>query len=137
MKTELQDYKINIRLQLSALWTGVMFLYIYGDYFELYVPGKINGLLNGENMLDNPQKLFLTTVVLAIPALLIFLNLMLKSNFVKWINIILGLFFTVFTFLVGISSLSVWKTFYVFLSFLESLITGIIAYKSWNWPKSV
>ena len=137
MKTELQDYKINIRLQLSALWTGVMFLYIYGDYFELYVPGKIKGLLNGENMLDDPQKLFLTTVVLAIPALLIFLNLMLKASLVKWINIILGLFFTIFTFLVGISSLSVWKTFYVFLSFLEGLITAIIAYKSWNWPKSV
>lgn len=79
MKTELQDHKINIKLQLSALWTGVMFLYIYGDYFELYVPGKVNGLLNGQNMLDNPGKLFLATVLLAIPALLIFLNLMLKQ----------------------------------------------------------
>lgn len=137
MKTELQDHKINIKLQLSALWTGVMFLYIYGDYFELYVPGKVNGLLNGQNMLDNPGKLFLATVLLAIPALLIFLNLMLKANFAKWINIIWGLFFSVFTLLVGISSLSAWKTFYVFLAFLESLVTAIIVYKSWNWPKSI
>ncbi|MFC4686651.1 DUF6326 family protein [Epilithonimonas pallida] len=137
MKTELQDHKINIKLQLSALWTGVMFLYIYGDYFELYVPGKINGLLNGQNMLDNPGKLFLATVLLAIPALLIFLNLMLKANFAKWLNIIWGLFFSVFTLLVGISSLSAWKTFYVFLAFLESLVTAIIVYKSWNWPKSI
>ncbi|MBN9338249.1 MAG: hypothetical protein J0I88_10475 [Chryseobacterium sp.] len=137
MKTELQDHKINIKLQLSALWTGVMFLYIYGDYFELYVPGKVNGLLNGQNMLDNPGKLFLATVLLAIPALLIFLNLMLKANFAKWLNIIWGLFFSVFTLLVGISSLSAWKTFYVFLAFLESLVTAIIVYKSWNWPKSV
>jgi len=137
MKTELQDHKINIKLQLSALWTGVMFLYIYGDYFELYVPGKVNGLLNGQNMLDNPGKLFLATVLLAIPALLIFLNLMLKANFAKWLNIIWGLFFSVFTLLVGISSLSAWKTFYVFLAFLESLVTAIIVYKSWNWPKSI
>lgn len=137
MKTELQDHKINIKLQLCALWTGVMFLYIYGDYFELYVPGKVNGLLNGQNMLDNPGKLFLATVLLAIPALLIFLNLMLKANFAKWLNIIWGLFFSVFTLLVGISSLSAWKTFYVFLAFLESLVTAIIVYKSWNWPKSI
>jgi hypothetical protein len=81
MKTELQDHKINIKLQLSALWTGVMFLYIYGDYFGLYVPGKVNGLLNGQNMLDNPGKLFLAAVLLVIPALLIFLNLMLKTQF--------------------------------------------------------
>lgn len=114
-----------------------MFLYIYGDYFELYVPGKVNGLLNGQNMLDNPGKLFLATVLLAIPALLIFLNLMLKANFAKWLNIIWGLFFSVFTLLVGISSLSAWKTFYVFLAFLESLVTAIIVYKSWNWPKSI
>lgn len=137
MKTELQDHKINIKLQLSALWIGVMFLYIYGDYFELYVPGKVNGLLNGQNILDNPGKLFLATVLLAIPALLIFLNLMLKANFAKWLNIIWGLFFSIFTLLVGISSLSAWKTFYVFLAFLESLVTAIIVYKSWNWPKSI
>lgn len=58
MKSQLEDYKVNIRIILSALWTTVMFCYIYGDYFELYVPGKVNGLLNGQNMLDSPLKLF-------------------------------------------------------------------------------
>jgi hypothetical protein len=31
-----------------------MFLYIYGDYFELYVPGKVEGLISGENLLNTP-----------------------------------------------------------------------------------
>lgn len=136
MKTELQDFKINLRIQLSALWTAVMFLYIYGDYFELYVPGKVKGLLIGENMLDNPQKLFLATFILALPALMIFLSLMIRPSIAKWLNVLLGLFFTMFTLLVGIASLSEWRTFYVFLSFLESLVTAIIVYKSWNWPRS-
>lgn len=137
MKTELQDFKINIRIQLSALWTSIMFLYIYGDYFELYVPGKINGLLSGENMLDDPQKLFLATFILTIPALMIFLSLIIKPVITKWLNIILGLFFTIFTLLVGISSFSEWKSFYVFLSFLESFLTAIIVYKSLKWPKAI
>lgn len=136
MKTELQDFKINLRIQLSALWTAVMFLYIYGDYFELYVPGKVKGLLIGENMLDNPQKLFLATFILALPALMIFLSLMIRPSIAKWLNVLLGLFFTMFTLLVGIASLSEWRTFYVFLSFLESLVTAIIVYKSWNWTRS-
>ncbi len=53
MAMQLEDYKVPLRLKLSALWTGVMFLYIYGDYFELYVPQKVEGLLNGQNMLDS------------------------------------------------------------------------------------
>jgi len=48
-----------------------MFCYIYGDYFELYVPKKVEGLISGANMLDSPTKLFLASVLLAIPALMI------------------------------------------------------------------
>lgn len=72
MKNNLEDFKVNIRLKLSALWTSVMFCYIYGDYFELYVPNKVEGLLNGNNLLDSPMKLFGASVLLAIPALMIF-----------------------------------------------------------------
>ncbi len=135
MATQLEDFKINIRIQLSALWTSVMFCYIYGDYFELYVPKKVEGLLNGQNMLDSPAKLFLATLILTIPALMIFLSLILSPILTRWLNIGLGLFLTLFTLLVGISSLSEWRTFYVFLSFLESILTIIIIVKAWNWPK--
>jgi len=135
MAMQLEDFKINIRIQLSALWTSVMFCYIYGDYFELYVPKKVEGLLNGQNMLDSPVKLFLATLILTIPALMIFLSLILSPILTRWLNIGLGLFLTLFTLLVGISSLSEWRTFYVFLSFLESILTIIIIVKAWNWPK--
>ena len=44
-KNEYQDFKVNIKLKLSLLWTSVMFCYVYGDYFQLYVPGKVEGLI--------------------------------------------------------------------------------------------
>lgn len=135
MTTVLEDYKINIRVKLAALWTTVMFCYIYGDYFELYVPKKVEELFKGENMLDSPMKLFITTIVLTIPALLIFLSLVLKPKLAKWLNIAVGIFFTLFTLLVGISSMTAWRTFYVFLSFLESILTLIIVINAWTWPK--
>jgi hypothetical protein len=134
-KQPLETFTINIRIQLSAIWSAVMFCYIYGDYFELYVPGKTEGLLNGQNMLDSPAKLFLATFVLTIPALMIFLSLLLRPRFAKWLNISVGLFFTLFTLLVGISSISEWRAFYVFLAFLESILTATIAVLSWKWPK--
>ena len=136
MKTsELEDVKANVRIVLSALWTTVMFCYIYGDYFELYVPKKVEGLLNGQNLLDSPTKLFAISVILAIPALMISLSLLLKPKLCRWLNICVGLFFTLFTLLVGISSMSAWTTYYVFLSFLESSITMLIVWRAWTWKK--
>lgn len=134
-KQTLEDFKINTRIILSSLWTTLMFCYIYGDYFELYVPKKVEGLLNGQNMLDSPMKLFTTTITLTIPALMIFLSLILKPKLTKWLNIGVGIFFTLFTLLVGLSSISEWRVFYVFLSFLESILTAIIVFKAWNWAK--
>jgi len=46
-----------------------------------------------------------------------------------------GLFFTLFTLLVGISAMTEWRAFYVFLSFLESILTAIVVVKAWSWRK--
>lgn len=45
----MKDYVINIKIKLAELWTSVTFLYIYGDYFELYGPGKVDSLITVEN----------------------------------------------------------------------------------------
>lgn len=35
-----EDVPVNIKIKLSALWTAVTLCYLYGDFFELYVPKK-------------------------------------------------------------------------------------------------
>lgn len=132
---QLEDTKINVKLLLSSLWTSVMFLYIYGDYFELYIPGKIAGLLNGQNLLNTPYKLLLATILLVLPALMIALSLVLKPALNRVLHMITAAFLTLITLLVGISSLSEWRLFYVMLSLLESIITMLILWKAWHWPK--
>lgn len=137
MEIRPEDYKVNIRIKLSALWTSIMFCYIYGDYFELYVPQKVEGLLNGQNMLDSPAKLFSATFILTIPALMISMSMVLKPGLAKWLNVGVGVFFTLFTLLVGISSMTEWRTFYVFLSFIESVLTAIVVIMAWSWKKEI
>lgn len=134
-KFQYQDAAINIKQLLSALWASVMFLYIYGDYFELYVPKKVEGLVNGQNMLDTPYKLLVATIILTLPSLMIFLSLMLKPVWNRLLNMSVAVLLCLFTLLVGISSLSEWRIFYVMLAFLESMITAIIVWKAWHWPK--
>jgi len=132
---DLDDFKINIKFKLSALWTAVTLCYLYGDYFDLYVPKKVEGLVTGVNNLDSPSKLFLATFLLTIPAVMVFFSIILKPSLNKWLNIIFGIFFTLFVALVGISSISSWRTFYVFLAIIEVLITSTIVGYAWNWPK--
>lgn len=131
----LESFHVNPRIKVSALWTGVMFCYIYGDYFGLYVPGKVHGLQETDNMLGSPLKLFIAAFLLALPAMMIFLSVMLGPRLCKWLNIGVAAFFTLFTLLVGISSIDAWHGFYVFYSFLESIITIVILVQAWRWPK--
>jgi hypothetical protein len=132
----MEDYKINIKIKLSALWTSLMFCYIYGDYFELYVPNKVKGLIDGNNMLDSPFKLLLATLLMVVPSLMIFLSLILLPRINRLLNLILGTLFTAIMVLIGLTSLTSWLTFYAFLAAIESVITLTIIFQAWNWPKT-
>lgn len=134
-KSELQDVKINVKFKLAALWASVTFCYIYGDYFELYIPKKAESLINGDNNLDSPTKLFIAAFLLLIPSLMICLSILLKPRINRILNIFFGLFFTLFVGLVGISSISVWRTFYVFYAVVEIILTLMIVWFAWNWER--
>ena len=131
----LEDLKVNIKIKLSLLWTAVTLVYLYGDYFELYIPGKAQGLVTGENLLSSPLKLFVAAFVLAIPALMVFLSILLKPKTSRILNIISGLFFTAIMVLIALTSIEPWRAFYVFYAILESTLTSIIVWYAFNWPK--
>lgn len=76
----LENPTVNIKIKLAALWTSVTFCYLYGDYFELYTPEKINSLITGENVLDSPTKLLIAAIILAIPSVMVAASIILKSN---------------------------------------------------------
>ena len=131
-----QDFKVNVKIKLALLWSAVMFCYIYGDYFQLYVPGKVEGLIGGNNMLDNPFKLLMASLLLAIPALMVCLSVFLKPVTNRFLNLLLGTFYTALMLLIALTSYSDWHMFYVFLAILESILTAIIVINAYKWPKN-
>ena len=133
---DFEDLKVNIKIKLSALWTSVTFCYLYGDYFELYVPQKTQGLINGVNMLDSPIKLFAASILLSIPSLMIFLSIILKPTINRRLNIILGILYTAMMVLIALTSITPWRIFYVFLAIVESCITTLIVFYAWKWKKN-
>ncbi|MGH2666505.1 DUF6326 family protein [Flavobacterium sp.] len=132
----LQDFKVNIKIKLSALWASVMFCYIYGDYFSLYVPQKIQGFISGNTLLNSPVKLFSASLLMAIPAVMIVLSIMLKPGINKLFNILFGIFYTAIMLLIAVTTIAPWWAFYVFLALVEVVITATIVWQAWHWPKN-
>lgn len=90
--SELVDVKISLKLKLASLWTSLMFLIIYLDYFHLYMPGKIEDILKGRVFVfDITQGFLLVALALvATPALMIFLSVALPAKVNRWANIIIA-----------------------------------------------
>ena len=132
----LEDVRVPTRYKLSALWTSVMFFYIYADYFELYVPGKLQGILAGQMVPLGPvsQNVLLgTAAMLALPSLMIFLSVALRASATRWLNIVVGVIYTAIQ--LAVISGSGW-IFYVAMGLLETALTALIVWTAWKWPRS-
>jgi Family of unknown function (DUF6326) len=131
----LDDVKIHVRFKLSSLWTSVMLCYVYGDYFELYVPGKLRSMLDGRIAPLGPVTqgvLVGTTILMAIPGLMVVLSLLLPSALSRIANIVLGSAYSLIV-LVVISRAG-WR-FYVLMGIVEIVLTSLIVWYAWTWPR--
>ncbi len=131
----LENPKVNIKVKLAALWASTTFCYLYGDYFQLYTPDKVNSLITGENVLGSPINLLIAAVMLAIPSVMVAASIILKPNLNRVLNIIFGTLFTLMMLFIAVNSLTAWYSFYAFLAILESILTFLIVWYAFKWPR--
>ncbi|MGB2956409.1 MAG: DUF6326 family protein [Anaerolineales bacterium] len=131
--TILKDVKINVKVRLAALWTAMMFLFIYVDFFYLYAPGEMEHMIAGYMgpFPTTQGSVLLATILMAIPSLMIFLSVTLKAKANRWTNIIVGLLYiaVVIGGMIGESWVS-----YLFGSVVELVLTALIVWYAWKWP---
>jgi hypothetical protein len=131
--TALDDIKIHVKLKISALWVSVMFCYIYADYFGLYMPGALRAMLEGKMGPFGPTTqgiLIGTSLMMAIPSVMIFLSVALTATLNRWMNIIFGAVYTV------IILITMWDwAFSIFWGIIEVVLTASIVWYAWTWPK--
>ncbi|WP_367187112.1 DUF6326 family protein [Mucilaginibacter sp.] len=111
---------------------------MYEDYFELYVPKKVERIISGENFLSTPMTLFYGALLLIIPALMISLSILLRPKLSRLFNIIFGTLYTALMLWIASNySLDKWLTFAVFFAIVESIITANIVWYAWKWPRQL
>ena len=129
------DEKLDVKIKLAALWASVMCLYIYADYFDLYVPGKLQGMLNGRMGplgATSQSVLVIASTIVAIPSLMIFLSIALKPAVNRWLNMIMGILYTL------IILVTMWGwTFFIVYGVLEVILTGLVFWYALKWPRRV
>jgi Family of unknown function (DUF6326) len=133
--TEMEDIKVNVKMKLAALWIAMMLLYVYADILSLFRPGQVEEMLEG---LMGPfpvtqGSLLTASILMIIPAVMVFLSLALKPAVNCWANIILGVLYT----LVNISNLigETWA-YYILFGIVEIVIALLIVRYAWKWPNS-
>ena len=128
-----EDIKVHVRFKLFALWSAVMFFYIYGDYFELYQPGKLPDMISGRMALGAVSQgvLLGMAAVMVIPSLMPFLSLVLPTRANRWVNIVFG---AVYSVIMILAIRGGWH-FYILFGLIEITLTVLIVWYAWTWPK--
>lgn len=127
--------KVSTQLKLASLWTSLMFLYIYVDYFHLYMPGKLADIQNGRIYVFDitPEFLSIALISLTISALMIFLSVVLPAAFNRKLNMIVATVYIPYT-LYNLAG-EAWIHM-VFGAVVEVVLLGLIIWYAWKWPKS-
>jgi hypothetical protein len=133
-QNQLAEFTLNIRLKLAGLWTTLMFLYIYVDYFHLYMPGSLADLSAGKVFTFQISQIFLlvTMVSMTFPAVMIYLSIALPAKVNRITNIIVATVFIPYT-LFNLAG-EAWIHMYFAAGVEVALLLLIIRYAS-KWPR--
>jgi hypothetical protein len=129
-----EDLKVPVKQKISALWTAVMFCYVYADFFALHEPGRLAhmnaGLLAPFGRVTDSIMLGVS-VMMVIPSVMVFLSLVLPPAINRLANGVLGAIYTLIILLTMIGA----PLFYLFFGAVEVVLTSTIMWYGWTWPR--
>lgn len=131
----IEDTKIDLKIKIVSIWTSFMFLYIYVDYFHLYMPGMLQDILAGKVFVFDITQMFLLVAMIfvIIPALMIFLSVILPANINRWTNLIVATLYI--PYMLFNLAWEAWLHMYIAAAAEVALLLLVIWY-SWKWPRT-
>jgi hypothetical protein len=133
--TDYQDYWINPRIKIAALWATMLFVFVYVDLFSLYRSDVRADIEAGKMLAFTIGQGFLlgVTIYVLVPSLMVFLSLALPVRVARMANVVLAVLYAV-TILGG--AIGEWN-YYILGSLAEVALLAGVAYYAWTWPKAI
>ena len=126
--------RIDTRLRISALWIAVLFIFAYVDLFSLYRPDVRADIEAGTvYAFDiNQTFLFLTTLYVIIPSLMVYLTLIMRPPLNRLVNIVVVAAYGLT--IIG-SAVGEWN-YFILGSVAEAILLALVIHHAWIWPKA-
>jgi hypothetical protein len=117
-----------IRIQLSGMWVALMLSFLLGDVLRIFIGDFKTGEIGGKPI---TQVMGLAiAAVMVIPVVMIVLTLMMTNPAIRWVNIIVAVFFFVFN-IIGLPTYAgVYDKFLIVIGLMFNVMTIWVA---WNW----
>ena len=134
----LDNPPVPVQAKLAAAWTSFMFLYIYVDFFNLYKPGVVDGILNGLVWRFDVSSTLLTIMLasVAIPALMVMLSITLPARVNRATNLVVATLYIPYSMLNAAGATWEWAFFYGLSIGIEVLLLAFILRSAWTWPRT-
>jgi hypothetical protein len=132
-ETQFEPAKVNVRIKISALWTAMLFVFIYVDHFSLLRPDTRADLEAGQvgGFTVNQPFLLFSVVYVLLPILMVVGTLVLRPRISRIANIALSIVYAL-----SIVPLAIGEWYYYVLgSAVEVVLLAAIAFYAWTWPK--
>ncbi len=133
LTTAHDDHPIDTRLKVSALWTALLFIFVYVDLFSLYRPDFRADIESGKVAVFaiNQTFLFFVTLYIVIPSLMIYLTLVMRPSLNRRVNIVVAALYAVT--IVG-GAVGEWS-YYILGSAIEAILLALVVRHAWTWPE--
>ena len=117
---------MDTKIYLSATWVVVVLIFLYGDVLRI-CKGEANALAD----MNLNQFVWLgIAVLMLIPILMVFLNLVMPQSVSRWANIVVAVFFFLFN-LVGLPTYP--SMYDKFLLAVSMIFNGVTVWYAWTW----
>jgi Family of unknown function (DUF6326) len=125
---------VDTRLKIAALWIATLFIFAYVDLFSLYRSDVRADLDAGRLFTFDVSQtfLFLTTLYIVLPSLMIYLTLVMPRGINRVLNIALA---AVYAVTIVASAVSEWG-YFLLGSAAEAVLLGAVVYHTWTWRES-
>ncbi len=123
---------LDVRIILSALWIALMFIFQQGDMLRIYSGDYTPGDVLWGKVMSSEIMWLVSAITMTIPVVMIILSLTLKYPVNRWANIIVGIFWLLYS-LMGLLGKQYPSAYDNFLLVVAIVVNVLTVWYAWKW----
>ena len=123
---------LDVRIILSALWVALMFIFQQGDMLRIYSGDYTPGDVLWGKVMSSEMMWLVSAITMTIPVVMIILSLTLKYPVNRWANIIVGIFWLLYS-LMGLLGKQYPSAYDNFLLIVAIVVNVLTVWYAWRW----